>query len=327
MPQVSIEDICLPIRKELEKVEEFLHAKLYSPVEMVTQVASHIVHSGGKRLRPVLCILASRLFGYQGDRAVKLACALEFIHTATLLHDDVIDSASLRRGKASSNALWGNTASVLVGDYLYCKATLIISDDGDFKVLDVITRATAETTEGEVLEIVKSNDFNLSEESYLQIIHFKTARLIGAATHVGALLGRASEADQERLRHYGYHIGMAFQLADDSLDYASSNEEMGKLIGTDLKEGKMTLPLIHTMKLCLAPERERIKKALENTLAHQEDLTDIVSLIDKYQGLSYTRQKAMEYIQKAKGDLAPYPDGPVKSALLQLADYVIERRK
>lgn len=327
MPQVSIEDICLPIRKELEKVEEFLHAKLYSPVEMVTQVASHIVHSGGKRLRPVLCILASRLFGYQGDRAVKLACALEFIHTATLLHDDVIDSAGLRRGKASSNALWGNTASVLVGDYLYCKATLIISDDGDFKVLDVITRATAETTEGEVLEIVKSNDLALSEESYLQIIHFKTARLIGASTHVGALLGRASEADQERLRHYGYHIGMAFQLADDSLDYASSNEEMGKLIGTDLKEGKMTLPLIHTMKLCSASERERIKKALENTLAHQEDLSDIVSLIDKYQGLSYTRQKAVEYIQKAKGDLAPYPEGPVKSALLQLADYVIERRK
>ena len=294
---------------------------------MVTQVASHIVHSGGKRLRPILCILASRLFGYQGDRAVKLACALEFIHTATLLHDDVIDNASLRRGKASSNALWGNTASVLVGDYLYCKATLIISDDGDFKVLDVITRATAETTEGEVLEIVKSNDFALSEETYLQIIHFKTARLIAASTHVGALLGRASEADQERLKNYGYHIGMAFQLADDSLDYVSSNEEMGKLIGTDLKEGKMTLPLIHAMKKCSPSERERIQKALQNTLAHQEDLPEIVSLIDKYQGIAYTRQKAIEFIQKAKGDLASYPEGPAKTALIQIADYIIERRK
>lgn len=327
MAQVSIEDICLPIRKDLEKVEEFLHSKLYSPVEMVTQVASHIVHSGGKRLRPILCILASRLFGYQGDRAIKLACALEFIHTATLLHDDVIDNASLRRGKASSNALWGNTASVLVGDYLYCKATLIISDDGDFKVLDVITRATAETTEGEVLEIVKSNDLALSEESYLQIIHFKTARLIAASTHVGALLGRTSDADQERLRNYGYHIGMAFQLADDSLDYVSSNEEMGKLIGTDLKEGKMTLPLIHAMRRSSPGERERIQKALENTEASPEDLADIVSLIDKYQGITYTRNKALEFIQKAKGDLAPYPDGPVKNALIQLADYVIERRK
>lgn len=327
MPQVTIEDICASIKKDLEKVEEFLHAKLYSPVEMVTQVSSHIVHSGGKRLRPILCILASRLFGYQGDRAVKLACALEFIHTATLLHDDVIDNATLRRGKASSNALWGNTASVLVGDYLYCKATLVISDDGDFKILDVITRATAETTEGEVLEIVKSNDFALSEETYLQIIHFKTARLIAASTHVGALLGRASEADQERLKNYGYHIGMAFQLADDSLDYVSSNEEMGKLIGTDLKEGKMTLPLIHTMKKCSAVERERIQKALQNTLAHQEDLADIVSLIDKYQGIAYTRQKAIEYIQKAKGDLAPYPEGPAKTALIQLAEYIIDRRK
>lgn len=327
MSQVSIEDICAPVRKELEKVEEFLHSKLYSPVEMVTQVASHIVHSGGKRLRPILCILASRLFGYQGDRAIHLACALEFIHTATLLHDDVIDNATLRRGKASSNSLWGNKASVLVGDYLYCKATLIISDDGDFKVLDVITKATAETTEGEVLEIVKSNDFGLSEESYLQIIHFKTARLIAASTQVGALLGRASEADQERLRNYGYHIGMAFQLADDSLDYVSSNEEMGKLIGTDLKEGKMTLPLIHTMRSCTATERERIQKALQNTLAHEEDLSDIVTLIDKYQGIRYTRNKAIDFIQKAKGDLAPYPEGPVKNALSNLADYVIERRK
>ncbi len=327
MPQVSIEDICVSIRKDLEKVEEFLHSKLYSPVEMVTQVASHIVHSGGKRLRPILCILASRLFGYQGDRAIHLACALEFIHTATLLHDDVIDNATLRRGKASSNALWGNTASVLVGDYLYCKATLIISGDGDFKVLNVITQATAETTEGEVLEIVKSNDFGLSEETYLQIIHFKTARLIAASTHVGALLGRASEADQERLRNYGYHIGMAFQLADDSLDYVSSNEEMGKLIGTDLKEGKMTLPLIHAMRRSSNSERERIQKALQNTLAHEEDLADIVSLIDKYQGISYTRNKAIEFIQKAKGDLAPYPEGPFKTALIQLADYIIERRK
>ncbi len=327
MPQVTIEDICASIKKDLEKVEEVLHSKLYSPVEMVTQVSSHIVHSGGKRLRPILCILASRLFGYQGDTAVKLACALEFIHTATLLHDDVIDSATLRRGKASSNALWGNTASVLVGDYLYCKATLIISEDGDFKVLDVITRATAETTEGEVLEIVKSNDLGLSEETYLQIIHFKTARLIAASTHVGALLGRASEADQERLKNYGYHIGMAFQLADDSLDYVSSNEEMGKLIGTDLKEGKMTLPLIHTMRCCTPVERERIQKALQNTLAHQEDLVDIVSLIDKYQGIAYTRQKATEFIQKAKGDLAPYPEKPAKTALTQLADYIIDRRK
>lgn len=327
MPQTSIETICFPIRKDLERVEQTLHALVYSPVEMVTQVASHIIHSGGKRLRPILCILSARLFGYQGDRAIKLACAFEFIHTATLLHDDVIDNATLRRGKASSNALWGNKASVLVGDYLYCKASSIVSEDGDFRVLEIITEATATTTQGEVFEITKSNDFSLSEATYFEIIHYKTACLIAAATHVGALLGRASEADQERLKNYGVHIGMAFQLADDALDYVSSNEEIGKLVGTDLKEGKMTLPLIHALRYCSSEERSRIHHALQNSLAHQEDLQDILSLIDRYQGIHYTRQKAIEYIQKAKGDLAPYPDGPAKAALLQLADYIIERRK
>ncbi|MBL7684907.1 MAG: polyprenyl synthetase family protein [Deltaproteobacteria bacterium] len=327
MPQASIESICNPIRKDLEKVEQTLHSLVYSPVEMVTQVASHIIHSGGKRLRPILCILAARLFGYQGDRAVKLACAFEFIHTATLLHDDVIDNAELRRGRPSSNYLWGNKASVLVGDYLYCKATSIISEDGDFKVLEIIARCTAETTEGEVLEIIKSNDPALTEETYLEIIQYKTARLISATTHVGALLGRASEADQERLKNYGIHIGMAFQLADDALDYLSSDQEIGKLVGIDLKEGKLTLPLIHTMRSCTPQESERIQKALQNPSAHEEDLKEILALIDKYQGMHFTLNKAKEYIQKAKGDLASYPDGPAKRSLLELADYVIERKK
>ncbi|MFO1518196.1 MAG: polyprenyl synthetase family protein [bacterium] len=327
MTQTSIEAICLPIRKELEKVEQTLHAQVYSPVEMVTQVASHIIHSGGKRLRPILCILSSRLFGYQGDRAVKLGCSIEFIHTATLLHDDVIDNATLRRGKASSNALWGNKSSVLVGDYLYCKASLMIAEDGDLRVLEVITQATAATTEGEILEIIKSDDIELTEESYLEIIRFKTARLFGAATHVGALLGRASEADQERLKNYGVHLGMAFQLADDALDYVSSDEEMGKLVGTDLKEGKLTLPLIHAIRHCEPEERNLIRQTLQNPSARQEDLSRVLSIIDRYQGIKYTLQKAMECIQKAKGDLAPYPEGPAKTALLQLAEYIVERRK
>lgn len=327
MPQVLIESICQSIRKDLEKVEQTLHAMVYSPVEMVTQVASHIVHSGGKRLRPILCILASRLFGYQGDRAIKLGCALEFVHTATLLHDDVIDNATLRRGKISSNSLWGNKASVLVGDYLYCKASSLISEDGDLKVLDVITRATAETTEGEVLEIVKSNDSALTEEAYFEIIQYKTARLIAAAAHVGALLGRASEADQERLRNYGVHIGMAFQLADDALDYVSSNEEFGKGVGTDLKEGKLTLPLIHAFRSATAEERNLIRRALQNPVAHQEDLGEVLTIIDRYQGIGYTLQKALDFVKKAKGDLSPCPEGPAKTALFQLAEYVVERRK
>src|SRR3990167_4002548 len=207
---ISIETICLPIRKELERVEETLHAMIYSPVEMVTQVASHIVHSGGKRLRPIFCVLAARLFYEEGSGGVKLAFAVGFIHTATLLHDDVIDSAELRRGRPSSNALWGNKGSVLVGDYLYCKASSIIANEGNFKVLKLIAEATSATTEGEVLEIIKSNDPTLTEESYLEIIYYKTAILISIATQIGALLGGASEADQQRLRNYGVQVGMAF---------------------------------------------------------------------------------------------------------------------
>lgn len=327
MSEFSIETICLPIRKDLEKVEQTLHGGLYSPVEMVTQVASHIVHSGGKRLRPILCILAARLFGYEGDRAVKLACALEFIHTATLLHDDVVDSATLRRGKTSSNNLWGNKASVLVGDYLYCKASSIIAEDGDFKVLGIIARTTANTTEGEVLEIVKSNDLSLTEEAYLEIIQYKTACLISAATELGARVAGVSEADQNRLKNYGTHIGIAFQLADDALDYTSSNEEIGKVVGTDFKEGKLTLPLIHAFKHCNNDEKNRVRLALQSSTSTPQDLQDILALIDKYKGIQYTLGKAKEYVNKARGDLAPYADGPAKEALLGLAEYMIDRRK
>ncbi len=323
----SIETICFPIRKELERVEETLHAMIYSPVEMVTQVASHIIHSGGKRLRPILSVLAARLFNDDVERAIKLACAVEFIHTATLLHDDVIDNAELRRGRPSSNALWGNKGSVLVGDYLYCKASTIIANEGNFKVLKLIAEATSATTEGEVLEILKSNDPTLTEESYLEIIYYKTAILISTATQIGALLGGASDADQLRLRNYGVQVGMAFQLADDTLDYISSNSEIGKLVGTDLKEGKLTLPLIRTMSICNEEERKQVYKALENSSTTEEDLKKILTIIDKYQGIQYTNDKAVEYVKKAEENLSTFSDSPIKQSLIQLARYTIERRR
>ncbi len=328
MSQVSFESICQPIRQDLEKVEQRLHALVYSPVEMVTQVASHIIHSGGKRLRPTLCLLAARLFGYQGDRTINIGCALEFIHTATLLHDDVIDNAALRRNKISSNALWGNKATVLVGDYLYCKASSIIAEDGDFKVLEIISQVTAETTEGEVLEIIKSNDPALTEETYLEIISYKTARLIAASSHLGALIGRASVGDQERLKSYGNHIGIAFQLIDDALDYVSSDHEIGKVVGTDLKEGKMTLPLIHGMRHCTAAEREMIRQVLQGQGegSPEKDLQEVLSVLDRHQSIQYTLQKAHDFVAKAKADLEPYTESPAKTALLQLAEFIVQRR-
>ncbi len=314
MPPISMESVCLPIRKDLEKIEQTLHALVYSPVEMVTQVASHIVHSGGKRLRPVLCLLAAKLFGEVNGRAIQLSCAFEFIHTATLLHDDVIDNATLRRNKASSNSL-------------YCKATSIIAEDGDFHVLGIIARVTAATTEGEVLEIIKSNDPDLTEEAHLEIIHYKTACLISAATEVGALVGGASPADQARLKEFGNCLGMAFQLADDALDYVSSNEEIGKGVGTDLKEGKLTLPIIHALRSGTPEDRTIIRRALQNNSHVPEDLKTVLVVIDRYQGIQYTLNKAAQYVDRAKNVLAQYPDSPAKAALLQLADYVVERKK
>ncbi len=327
MSASSFESICYPIRTELEEIEKTLHTLVYSPVEMVTQVASHIVHSGGKRLRPILCILTSRLFDCQLQKAIQLACVFEFIHTATLLHDDVIDHASLRRGRVSSNSLWGDKASVLVGDYLYCKASSIIATVGDLEVLGIVAQVTAETTEGEVLEIVKSNNTALSEESYLEIIKYKTACLIAAAAQVGALSGRASKEDQERVRQFGYCLGMAFQLADDALDYISSDEEIGKEVGTDLKEGKLTLPLIYTLRSCNSAQRSRIQHVLENPKALQDELKEILAIINEYRGIQYTLDKAREFIQQAKDLLSVYPDSPFKQSLLLLADYMIQRKK
>lgn len=324
MTEISIESICEHIQEDIQKVEESLQSLLQSPVELVTQVASHIISSGGKRLRPILCLLAARAFGPVSNSCIRFACVCEFIHTATLLHDDVIDNATLRRGKESSNLLWGNKASVLVGDYLYCRASVLIAEEGDFRVLDIISRTTATTTEGEVLEIVKSNDLDLKEEDYLEVVRCKTAYLIAASCEIGAHLGGASREDQERLRLYGLNIGYAFQLADDALDYISSDGDLGKTVGTDLKEGKVTLPLIHTLKRCSAEERKVIVDCLET---HSEQaLSQVLKIIDKYQGIEYTRQQAQLYIEKALEQLAALQSSDAKKSLSDLAQYIIDRR-
>ncbi|MBF0493267.1 MAG: polyprenyl synthetase family protein [Deltaproteobacteria bacterium] len=324
MTEISVESICECIQEDLEKVEKSLQLILQSPVELVTQVASHIVNSGGKRLRPILCLLAARAFGFVSASCVRFACVCEFIHTATLLHDDVIDNATLRRGKESSNLLWGNKASVLVGDYLYCKASVLIAEEGDFRVLDIIAKTTETTTEGEVLEIIKSNDLDLKEEDYLEVVRCKTACLIAASCEIGAHLGGGSREDQERLRLYGLNIGYAFQLADDALDYISSNDDLGKLVGTDLKEGKVTLPLIHTLRHCSKEEKKVIVDCLET---HSDQaLAQVLKIIDKYQGIEYTRQQAQLFIERALEQISPLENHSAKRSLQNLAQYIIDRR-
>lgn len=326
MPEPSLELILAPIRHDLEKVENYLRTFVSSPIDSVNQVAFHIIDSGGKRVRPMLCLLAAALFSKEPVNAVPMASAFELIHTATLLHDDVIDHATLRRGTPSANSLWGNKASILVGDYLYCKASSIIAEQGDCTLLGMIAKATAITTEGEILEITHSQDELLSEENYFKILYHKTAYLMGAALEVGAYLGGASETERENLKNYGIALGMTFQLIDDCLDYISSDDAIGKKVGTDLKEGKLTLPLIHLFKCCNPQEAKNLKQILSSREPSESNLQEVLALMDRYHGMDYTHQKAIEYQKQAQSLLKQYPKNPAQMALMALTDYVVQRK-
>jgi len=321
----SLEELSDLLHDELLQVEAEIQKNLLSQVPTVTQVARHIVMSGGKRLRPILCILAAKTLGPSSPRIIAMGTAIEFIHTATLLHDDVIDNAQLRRGRPSCNAIWDNKTSVLVGDFLYCQASSMIAQDGDLKVLKCITDATANTTEGEVLEITKSRDLQLGESEYFKIIEFKTGVLMSCATQVGAILAGASAGAESALRDYGMHLGIAFQLADDVLDYVSVEAEFGKEKGVDLKEGKVTLPLLYALERCTSQEREIIQ---EGTISARRDIfLSVLEVLKKYNAIDYTLKLAAERTQRACEALAVLPDSPAKKALLRLTDYVVERRK
>jgi octaprenyl-diphosphate synthase len=320
----SLDEISRLFEEELSRVEVEIQKNLQSQVPSVTQVAQHIVMSGGKRLRPILCILTAKSLNYSGERVIGLATAIEYIHTATLLHDDVIDNAQLRRGRPSCNAIWDNKTSVLVGDFLYCQASSLVAKDGDLKVLKCITDATANTTEGEVLEITKSRDLKLTESDYFKIIEFKTGMLMACSTQVGAILANASPKIEEALKDYGMNLGIAFQLADDVLDYISE-AEFGKEKGGDLKEGKVTLPLLYALERCTAAEREIIREATIN--ARRDIFLKVLKVLEKYGAIDYALRLAAERSNRARASLDSLPDSPAKKALLRLTDYVIERKK
>lgn len=321
----SLDRIAKLIGQDLLAVEADIQKNLVSSVISVTQIARHIVLSGGKRLRPALCILAGKALGCQGSRLISMSTAIEFIHTATLLHDDVIDNAQLRRGRPSCNAIWDNKMAVLVGDFLYCQASSLIAMDGDLRILKCITDATASTTEGEVLEITKSRDLELSEADYFKIVEFKTAMLMACATQVGAIIAGATPEVEASLRDFGMHLGIAFQLADDVLDYSSVEAEFGKQKGVDLKEGKITLPLLYALERCTPAEREVIR---ESTISAQpESFFQVLELLKKYGGLEYTLKLAATRTDQARQALQVLPSGVFRDALWTITDYVIERRK
>ena len=323
---ISLDGILELIGNDLKKVDKEFRKNLKSNVPIISAIGEHLLCSGGKRYRAKLLLLSAKLCGYRGDRHVSMASLIEFIHTATLLHDDVVDRAELRRGMDSANSIWGNEASVLVGDFLFTKCFTLMVENGNWKVLHTISKATMTMAEGELAELMKTNDLSLTEKNYLSIITRKTASLISAATQIGAILGNVSKEKERALSHYGIGVGIAFQLIDDNLDYTSNEEEFGKKIGIDLQDGKITLPLIFTLQRCNQEERECIQKTVESHPITKEAFFRVVEIIEKYRGVDYTWKKAKKYVERAKDHLQVFRNSKEKRALCSLADYVLERR-
>lgn len=322
---MSIEEVFGLIEDDIRKVEEGFKKNLNSDVYLVSKVGEYILTSGGKRFRPLVLLLCSRLCGYKGERHVSLAGVVEFIHTATLLHDDVVDNANLRRGNASANTVWGDGASILVGDYLLSKAFSLAVGCGEMRILQVLSHTTTRMAEGEVLQLIKHSDAATTEKEYLDVVTNKTAVLISAAAQVAAILGEVSLEKEVALANYGMGLGTAYQLMDDCLDYVSTDEDLGKSIGNDLREGKVTMPLIHASRNATDDEREFIREAVEADEVTDADLAEVISIINRYGGIEYTLERARAYIDDAVAAIDVFEPTVERAALTAVAQFVIER--
>ena len=323
---MQLQDVLNRYAGDLKSVEEHMEKYLYSEIRLIPEVSNYLISSGGKRFRPLLLLIASDLCGYKGGNHYPLSAVIEFIHTASLLHDDVVDHAETRRGKASANHVWGNSASVLVGDFLYSKSFKLMTDHGNFSIVKLLSTTTNTMAEGEVLQLMKCGDINITEDDYLSVVEKKTAVLISAACAVAGILADAPEEKVGALTRFGMRLGMAFQITDDTLDYIAVEDEFGKAIGMDLKEGKITLPLIRALKKCSPEEKNLIKEIVKNKESDKEDIMKIVSLIDKYKGINYALNKAKVYIDEGKGFLESFGNSKAKTSFLTISDYIIERR-
>lgn len=307
----------------MDIVDGVIREKLHSHVALIRQVSEYIINSGGKRLRPALVILSAGAFGYSGKFHYSLAAIVEFIHTATLLHDDVVDESQLRRNQETANALFGNAASVLVGDFLYSRAFQMMVEIDNMRVMQVLADATNTIAEGEVLQLLNCRDPNVTEESYLQVIRYKTAKLFEAASYLGAILGNVSAKEEEAMAVYGMHLGTAFQLIDDILDYSGNNSDIGKNLGDDLAEGKPTLPLIYAMKTGTQHQADIIRKAIEN--GGQEGFQPVLDIIQQTDALNYARNCAELETKAAIAAIQFLPESENKKCLLDLANFAITR--
>ncbi|MEP6898056.1 MAG: polyprenyl synthetase family protein [Rhodanobacter sp.] len=313
---------------DMQRVDTLIRHRLSSDVVLINQIADHIIASGGKRLRPMLHTLAAGAAGYRGDQHIKLAAVIEFIHTSTLLHDDVVDESDLRRGRETANALWGNAASVLVGDFLYSRSFQLMVELDDMRIMRILADTTNTIAEGEVLQLLNIGNADVSEASYLAVIERKTAVLFAAATELGGILGGLPDAQVAALRDYGMQLGYAFQIADDLLDYVSDADTLGKNIGDDLAEGKPTLPLIYALESTRSdPAHAEQTEVLRHAIEHGglESLERIVASIRDSGALERTRERALVHAQAARDALAALPSSVYRDALGALADYSVQR--
>jgi octaprenyl-diphosphate synthase len=322
---VILQKILRFAEEDLARVEAEIRQEIHSEVDQIGEIGSYLLLSGGKRVRPILLLLTAKLAGYAGDRIFPLSAMVEFMHTATLLHDDVIDHSHLRRGYPTVNSRWGSSLSILVGDFLYAKAMALVVDDGDPQILQEITRVTMTMTEGQVMETLKVGDITLSESAYLRIVQQKTSALFGACCFIGGVLGGLSATRCEGLRRFGLTFGNAFQLVDDALDFIGKEERLGKPVGSDLREGKVTLPVIITLQNALPEESAIILDFVGGEDKSTEAFQRILTLMQKYNGIEYALKEAGRYVEQAKLELQAFADGPAYDLLMELTDFIAKR--
>lgn len=318
-------DVWEAYRHELDGVEQQVRDNLTSSVALVNTVAAHILNSGGKRVRPLLLLLSAKLCGYGGRDHHQLGSLVEFIHTATLLHDDVVDDADLRRGKRTARKVWGNQISILVGDYLYSKAMCKVVEFRSQAINEVIAEACKKMAEGEVLQLYYNGNPDMPEVDYIKIVEHKTAGLIAASCQMGAILAEATDSQQEALFRFGQYLGIAFQVADDTLDYIANGESLGKTLGQDLRQGKATLPLLHLLRHCSESDRQMIKDRMETRSVTDDDLQRLIRLMGDCGSIAYAMGQAQSYVDAAKQQLDLFEDSTAKRALSVAADYMVTR--
>lgn len=321
----SIKELVSLTASDMGRVNELILSRAGSEVQMIPEVANHLISSGGKRLRPMLTLAAAQMFGYEGEGHIKLATAVEFMHTATLLHDDVVDESGMRRGKKTARMIWGNQASVLVGDFLLGQAFRMMVDVGSLDALDILSTAASIIAEGEVMQLAAAKNLETTEDEHFAVIKAKTAALFSAAAEVGPVVANASRNDRAALRSYGMNLGLAFQLIDDALDYGGSSSDLGKNVGDDFREGKVTLPVILAYRRGTAEERAFWKKAIEQNDADDDALEKGIGLLARHAAISDTIGRARHFGEIARDALAPLPATSQKAALIDVIDFCISR--